>query len=72
MMTTAEILIRGGVTREELGRVVRQQRTGWARRQPHPKASWLVPFDQLSPADQEADMAIGEELFCRGWEARLP
>jgi hypothetical protein len=52
--------------------VVRQQRTGWARRQPHPKASWLVPFDQLSPADQEADMAIGEELFCRGWEARLP
>jgi len=71
-MTTAEILARCGVTREELGRVVRQTWIAWAQEQPHPKPGWLLPYDDLSPADQEADMAIGEELFCRGWEARLP
>jgi len=71
-MTTEEILTRAGATREELGREVRRTWIAWAREQPYPKASWLVPYDDLSPDDQEADCLIGEELFCRGWEARLP
>jgi hypothetical protein len=69
-MTTAEILIRAGTDREELGARVREAWIGWARRQPHPKRSWLVPFSQLSLAGQEADMTIGEQLFRAGWEAR--
>lgn len=69
---TAEILRRAGVTREELGEIVRREWIAWAQRQPDPKPSWLVPFGGLSRADREADMAIGEELFCRGWEARTP
>lgn len=66
---TAEILARAGTTREELGRSVRENWIAWARMQPHPKPSWLVPFGDLSAADQEADMAIGEDLFAAGWRA---
>lgn len=71
-VTTEEILTRAGVTREELGRKVREQWITWAQGQPWPKHTWLIPYDDLSPEDQEADMQIGEELFCRGWEARVP
>jgi hypothetical protein len=71
-MTTAEILRRAGVTREELGRKVRTQWIAWALAQPVQKRHWLLPYDAISPADQEADCQIGEELFCLGWEARLP
>lgn len=70
-MTTAEILIRAGVTREQLGEQVRKRWVEWALRQPRPKPSHLVPFAGLSLADQEADMMIGEDLFTAGWRAAL-
>jgi hypothetical protein len=72
IMTTDGILARGGVTREELGAKVRDWWIRWALTQPDPKPSWLVPFEALSPADREADMMIGEELFCLGFEAAQP
>lgn len=68
--TTAAILRAAGITREQLGDQVRRQWIEWAQAQPHPKPSWLVPFARLSPADREADMAIGENMFRVGWEAR--
>lgn len=69
VMANAGILIRAGVSREDLGRQVRIRWMLWAAEQPHPKWSWLVPYEQLSPADQEVDNQIGEDLFCAGWRA---
>lgn len=68
-MTTAEILAEAGVRREDLGREVRRAWIAWALTQAHPKRSWLVPYDALTLADQEADNQIGEKLFRLGWEA---
>ena len=68
--TTPEILAAAGVTRDGLGRQVRAAWIDWAAGQPDPKPSWLVPWDGLSPAGQEADMLIGERLFRAGWDAR--
>jgi hypothetical protein len=63
-MTTEEILRRGGVTREELGRKVHELRSGGV---------FILPaWDRLLRADQEICTRIGEELFCAGWEARMP
>jgi hypothetical protein len=71
-LTDTQILILAGVTREDLGRQVRQRWTEWAMTQPHPKRSWLKPYGELSLADQEADNLIGVSLFCAGWRmARL-
>lgn len=48
------------MNRDELGRVVRNAWTEWAKTQPGPvKPSWLVPYDELSEADKEADRLIG-------------
>lgn len=58
-----------GITREQLGAEVRRVWIGWAREQPSPKPSWLVPYAQLSPEDQEADMRIGQVLWFMGWRA---
>ena len=44
---------------DALGRVVREAWVKWAKMQPNPKPSWLVPFDELLPDDQEADRQIG-------------
>ena len=68
-MTNAGILAAAGVSREDLGRQVRQRWIEWAMAQPHPKLSWLEPYGALSLADQEADNQIGESLFCSGWRA---
>jgi hypothetical protein len=70
MARAEDILAMAGVTREQLGREVRRVWTGWAECQPDPKPSWLVPFDELTAADQEADMRIGQVLFLAGWRAR--
>ena len=50
-------------TSEELGEIVRDAWIEWAKNQPKPKASWLVPWDKLSQADKEADMLIGRRLL---------
>lgn len=49
-------------TRDFLGRVVREAWVSWAERQPNPKASWLVPWADLSESDREADRCIGESV----------
>jgi hypothetical protein len=51
------------IDREQLGRLVRELWIGWAVRQPNPKPSWLVPYDDLSEADKEADRVIGDGLM---------
>ena len=49
--------------RERLGRLVRELWIDWAKKQPAPKPSWLVPFDELSEPDKEADRVIGYGLL---------
>jgi hypothetical protein len=48
--------------RDQLGRFVREAWVRWARTQPDPKPSWLVPYDELSETDREADRQIGEAV----------
>lgn len=48
--------------RDTLGRFVREAWVRWAETQPNPKPSWLVPYEELSDADQEADRQIGEAV----------
>lgn len=48
--------------REALGRMVREAWVRWAQTQTSPKPSWLVPYDELSEADKEADRQIGETI----------
>lgn len=70
-MTTAEILVSAGVTREWCGQWVRREWEAWAREQPdvaeHP--SWTRPWHALDERDREADRRIGELLFAEGWKA---
>lgn len=51
---------------DNLGRIVREMWIAWAKEQPLPKPSWLVPYDQLSEPDKEADRLIGKRLFFEG------
>jgi hypothetical protein len=48
--------------RDTIGRFVREAWVRWAETQPNPKPSWLVPYDELSEADKEADRQIGEAV----------
>jgi hypothetical protein len=48
--------------REKLGRAVRAVWMAWAREQPNPKPSWLVPWEELSEPDKEVDRRIGEAI----------
>lgn len=50
------------MTREELGRQVRQVWVTWAREQTDPKPSWLMPWEDLDDGQREVDMRIGEAL----------
>lgn len=56
--------------RELAGRLVRQVWTEWAREQPDPKPSWLLPWEELDDAQREVDMRIGEALYEMGYQAR--
>lgn len=56
-----------GSHRDILGRRVREVWVAWAKRQPAPKPSWLVPYDDLSEADKEADRCIGAALWGDGF-----
>ncbi len=49
--------------RDKLGRRVREVWILWAKGQPNPKPSWLVPYDELSEPDKEADRCIGCALW---------
>ncbi len=51
-----------GIDRDVLGRIVRDAWIAWAKTQPDPKPSWLVPYDELSEPDKEADRQIGEAV----------
>lgn len=55
--------------RDNLGRLVRDAWVKWALTQPSPKPSWLVPYNELSEPDKEADRQIGEALFAAGFDA---
>lgn len=55
--------------RDALGRRVREVWVQWAERQPFPKRSWLVPYDELDEEDKEADRCIGAALFGDGYAA---
>lgn len=44
---------------EFLGRLVRSVWIEWAKEQPNPKPSWLVPWEELPPEQQEVDRRIG-------------
>jgi hypothetical protein len=52
--------------RDKLGRLVREVWIAWAKEQPNPKPSWLVPYDQMAEPDKEVDRRIGETLFRAG------
>lgn len=49
-------------SREALGRLVRETWVEWAREQPDPKPSWLVPWEDLDEGQREVDMRIGEAV----------
>lgn len=44
------------------GKIVRDAWIEWAKEQPAPKASWLVPYESLSEPDKEADRRIFERV----------
>ena len=46
----------------DLGRIVRNAWIEWAKEQPNPKPSWLVPYDELNQADKDADIRIGQAV----------
>ena len=45
--------------REALGRMVRDEWVKWAREQPNPKPSWLLPWEELTEPEREVDRRIG-------------
>lgn len=49
--------------RDWLGLLVRDAWIRWAKMQPNPKASWLVPYGDLPETDKEADRMIGEAIY---------
>ena len=55
--------------RDFLGQRVREVWVAWAREQPDPKPSWLLPWAELAESYREVDRRIGEALFKMGAEA---
>jgi hypothetical protein len=57
--------------RDRGGKVVRNAWIRWAQAQSNPKPSWLVPYEELSEPDKEADRLIYEavenDLADHGW-----
>lgn len=51
-----------GLLAEDRGRLVRGVWIDWARRQPNPKPSWLIGWDDLDQGQREVDILIGEEV----------
>lgn len=57
--------------RERLGRDVRLEWIAWAKTQPDPKPSWLVPWSGMSEPDREVDRRIGERIYAIGAKATI-
>jgi uncharacterized small protein (DUF1192 family) len=57
------------VDAEALGREVRRVWIEWAKEQPLPKPSWLVPWEGLSEPDRDVDRRIGTALYVIGYAA---
>jgi hypothetical protein len=57
------------VSADHWGRIAREARVRWARKQPDPKPAWLVPYDELSEADKDADRMIGCAVAARASRA---
>lgn len=53
-------------SREDLGRMVREEWIAWASQQPNPKPSWLIPWEDLDDGQKEIDMRIGVRLYNKG------
>lgn len=66
LKSALEAMTAAGITREQLGREVRELRVAYAINQGDSDPD-LTPFSQLSGPDQEMDMLIGEALFGLGW-----
>ena len=49
--------------REQLGRRVREVWVAWAKEQPAPKESWLVPWEELDEPSREVDRRIGAAIW---------
>lgn len=49
--------------RDEWGKIVRDAWIKWALTQENPKPSWLVPYENLSEPDKEADRQIAEGIL---------
>jgi len=47
---------------DNLGKIVRNAWIEWAKEQSSPKSSWLVPYEELSQADKDADIRIGRAV----------
>ena len=45
-----------------LGRAVRDEWIKWAKEQPNPKPSWLLPWEELTEPEREVDRRIGAHL----------
>lgn len=65
-MKTEQQKLDDAALREDLGKMVRDEWVAWAKEQPNPKPSWLVPWDGLSEPDKEVDRRIGERLYRAG------
>ena len=50
------------IDREALGALVRDVWVAFASEQPEPKASWLLPWDELTEPEREVDRRIGETV----------
>lgn len=46
-----------------LGRKVRETWVAWAKRQPNPKPSWLLSYDELNEEDKQVDREIGVAIY---------
>ena len=54
--------------RERHGRRIREVWVAWAKEQPSPKESWLVPWEALDEGQREVDMRMGTALWGDGFQ----
>jgi hypothetical protein len=50
---------------DDWGRVVGDALNRWGRRQPDPRPAWLVPWDDLTEQDKDADRTVGCAVAAR-------